>query len=363
MPGFKPKRILVAPLDWGLGHATRCIPVIEQLLEQKCDVFLAGEGNTKTLLAKEFPQLQFLNLPGYHVNYTKHPALLPFGMLLQLPKIVRAVNFEKKWLQKLVKEQGIDAVISDNRYGLNCRGIPCVFITHQLRIKGPAWAEHLMQKTNYSYINQYTECWVPDYEGQNNLSGELGHPQKFPDVPVHYVGPLSRFAGSENDAHNEGKHLLVMLSGPEPQRTLLENLLIDELQQYSEPVVLIRGLPGASTHLNCPENVEVYSHLPAQQLKIKMQEAKFIVSRCGYSTVMDIAALQKKGILIPTPGQTEQQYLARHLMDKNFSLCIEQNKFRLREALNLGAKYPYKQSQYQGTNTLEDAIINLLSKT
>jgi uncharacterized protein (TIGR00661 family) len=357
---FKPK-VLVAPLDWGLGHATRCIPIIKALMDQGCTVFLAGEGSTKNLLQKEFPQLNFLLLEGYRVSYAKRKWMLPFTVAAQIPKILSAIKKEKSWLQRVVEKYSIDAVISDNRFGLHHPNIPCVFITHQLSIKTGMgkMADQWVQKINYSYINHFSECWVPDAAGENNLGGELSHPKGFPAIPVKYLGPLSRFSES---ADENLKHILVLLSGPEPQRTLLENLLLSQIKTYKNRVVFVRGLPGHAEEIKVPANVTVYNHLAAEELQQKIAAASFVVSRCGYSTVIDMAALKKKTILLPTPGQPEQEYLAKHLMKKNFALCMEQNKFNLVHALGLASAFNYQLKNSFGENSLHEIIVDFIEQ-
>ena len=345
-------KVLVAPLDWGLGHATRCIPIIRELLAQGCSVLLAGERKTKALLQLEFPELPFLELPGYRIEYASSGWGLAVKIVAQIPKLLTAIKEEQAWLLKVVEEEKIDAVIADNRYGLYCENIRSVFLTHQLLIKTPVKiAEDLLQELNYQYINKFDECWVPDTEGENNLAGVLSHPSELPAVPLHYLGILSRFHQGQEKV--EGSYLLLLLSGPEPQRTLLENQLIEELKEYTKPVVLIRGLPEDAEVIEVNENVTVYPHLPAALLEEKIKNASLVISRCGYSTVMDLAVLNKKSILIPTPGQTEQEYLAKHLMQRNLALCIEQHKFRLKNALALCESFPYSNFAAGGNNLPE----------
>lgn len=334
-------KILVAPLDWGLGHATRCIPVIQSLLRQSCTVFLAGEGSTKSLLQKEFPQLKFLPLEGYRITYTKNKLTLPFSIAAQVPKVISAIKKEQHWLQNIIEKYAIDAVISDNRYGLHHPSIPCVFITHQLTIKTALgkWADAFLQNINYRYINKFSSCWIPDAPDENNLAGDLSHPKKNPFALLQYIGPLSRFVSSTVE---KNKHILILLSGPEPQRSILESLLLNQLKKFEQPVVFVKGLPGRDEEIKAPGNVTIYNHLPAKELEEKISEASFIISRSGYSTVMDLMALQKKSILIATPGQPEQEYLSKHLMKNNFALCIAQKKFVLKTALDLAATFDYR---------------------
>ena len=358
---FKP-RILVAPLDWGLGHATRSIPLINKLLDFNCTVFLAGEGRVRSLLENEFPTLNFLDLKGYNITYSKNRWTLPFSIGAQIPKILSTIDDEQIWLQNVIKEHGIDAVISDNRYGLYHPAIPSIFITHQLLIKTGfgKFADGLLQQFNYDFINRFTECWIPDEEGDSNLGGDLSHPDEKPEIPLKYLGPLSRFNNLPAESVEE-THLLLLISGPEPQRSILEQLLIEQLSDYNDKVVFVRGLPGNTDQLETGDHIEVYDHLPAKELKQKFEQAHLVISRCGYSTVMDLAAMKKKCILIPTPGQTEQEYLATYLMQHNFALCIDQDKFKLTQALNLAASYNYSFPNLDSSNQLTNAIQNLLS--
>jgi uncharacterized protein (TIGR00661 family) len=326
-------RVLVAPLDWGLGHATRCIPIISELLKLDCDVWLAGEGAQEKLLKTEFPQLPFLELPGYRIKYSKTKQGLVWKMLRQGPKMRRAISHEHSWLKKMVKKFMFDAVISDNRFGLHHPGIPCIFMTHQLRIKSSAgkWTEKLLQKRNYQFINKFRACWVPDHAGESNWAGDLSHPSSMPSVPVHYIGLLSRF---ENKPAKEKKnYLLVLLSGPEPQRTILEEKIIKGIWNYNGAATIVRGLPGELTLIPSTGMIHFYNHLPTQVLNNEMLEAEYIISRSGYSTVMDIAVLNKKSILVPTPGQTEQEYLGKYLSAKKMAVCVDQEKFSVQESL------------------------------
>jgi UDP:flavonoid glycosyltransferase YjiC (YdhE family) len=332
--------ILLAPLDWGLGHATRCIPLIRSLLRHSCQVILAGEGKGRELLSREFPDLPFLDLPGYRVRYSRTAGTLPFLLLAQIPKIVSCIQYENQRLAEWVKERRVDAVISDNRFGLSHPDIPCAFMTHQLEIRTPMKpVTRLLQQLNYRYINKFSECWVPDSSGPVNLSGELGHPKKLPGIPVHYTGTLSRFRMGEGSGKRSG--LLVLLSGPEPQRTMFEEMVIDQMEDIPGSVILVRGLPGEDHQLSVPANVRVFNHLPAEELEEQMRHAEMVLARCGYSTIMDLAAMKQKSILVPTPGQTEQEYLAGHLMKHGFALCIEQHKFRLKQAMDLASGFPY----------------------
>jgi len=347
MTSLAGKKLLVAPLDWGLGHATRCVPVIRDLLNSHCEVWLAGEGAQEKLLREEFPSLPFLPLKGYRIKYAKTG--FTGKILLQVPSILRSIKEENKWLKEQATNYGFEAVVSDNRYGLYHEKIFSVFITHQLFIKSSLgkWSEKILQQWNYKFINRFNECWIPDEQGENNLAGELSHPVKLPLIPTKYIGPLSRFARQPADSFADQKiineikdHLLIILSGPEPQRTILENKVVDEIANYPATATIVRGLPGEKDIIPSTNTIHFYNHLSSEELNSEAMKAEFIISRSGYSTIMDIAALQKKSILIPTPGQTEQEYLANHLMKKQFAFCVDQNNFsvlkNVEEARNFG---------------------------
>lgn len=322
------KRVLVVPLDWGLGHATRCIPVINEFLTQEFEVLIAAEREIAALLAKEFPLIKILPLQGYRILYSKNKTLFFIKMFSQFPKILAAIKNEKKWLNDAIKKNNIDIVVADNRYGLHNKNCYCIFITHQLFIKtGNRFTEWLAQKINYKYINNFNECWVPDVEGKNNLAGKLSHSFTKLLIPVKYIGILSRFV---NTPTIKSIDLLILLSGPEPQRTIFENKLLEQLKTTTLKTVFVRGLPLAKNKIIYEnERVEIKNHLPAIDLNKLILSAKTVVARSGYSTIMDIAQLQTAAILIPTPGQTEQEYLAKYLAEKNYCISTVQKNFNL----------------------------------
>jgi UDP:flavonoid glycosyltransferase YjiC (YdhE family) len=362
--GVKP-RILLAPLDWGLGHATRCIPLIRELLDQGADVTLAGEGPQAHLLQAEFPGLALLPLKGYRVKYSRSAAGLLWSMLVQSPKILRSIRRERAWLSALLNEQSFDAVISDNRFGLYHASIPCVFMTHQLTIKSPLgkWSEKIIQRRNYRYINRFNECWIPDMPGENNLAGDLSHPLTPPATKTRYTGPLSRFTKT-NDAEKKG-HLLIVLSGPEPQRSIFENKIIEQVSHYNGTATIVRGLPGNRRLIPSTNMLQFYNHLPAPELNKEMMEAEYVIGRSGYSTVMDLAALEKKSILVPTPGQTEQEYLAGYLQQRRLAYTVSQKDFSLTNDIAKAAKLAYRFNAMPVNDRLKEtvaAFIRSLSK-
>lgn len=336
------KTILVAPLDWGLGHAARCIPIIKELEHYPVRVVIAGEGAVAAMLKQEFPQLQIIPLPGYKIKYSKNKRWFLLKLLIQFPGVMYSVLKEHRWLSKVKQELDLCAVISDNRFGLFSKSIPCIYITHQLSIKtGNSLSEKLATLIHRNISKNYTQCWIPDFGKEKNLAGSLSHTVKLRRNHV-YLGCLSRF---EHQTTSEiTVELLIVLSGPEPQRTIFENLLLEQLKHYGGRVLFVRGLPGENQKppsVAFNGNVEIKNHLPAKELNNAFESSAIIISRSGYTTIMDLAKLGRKAILVPTPGQAEQEYLAEYLSSQKMFLTMPQEKFVLKNALEQAAIFPF----------------------
>lgn len=321
----KSKRILVAPLNWGLGHATRCIPIINALLTQGFTPVIASDGDALNLLKKEFPGLEFHELPSYKIKYAKNGKNFKIKLLWDSPKMLKAIQKEKKQTKKLVKEFNIDGIISDNRLGVCYKKVPSVFITHQLNVLtgNTTW---MTTKLHQNIIKKFDECWVPDTKKQPNLSGKLGH-LKNSKLKIKYLGPLSRF--TKTDAPKK-YDLMVLLSGPEPQRSMLEEKIFDELIGYNDDVLFVKGIIEEEQKISSLRgNIVVYNYMSSKALERAINESKLVLCRSGYTTLMDLAKLEKKAFFIPTPGQFEQEYLAKRLNKKEIAPTCQQDDFTL----------------------------------
>lgn len=316
---------MVACLDWGLGHATRCIPLIKCLSEKDFTIIFAGNKQAETIIREIFPTVLFLPLKGYEIAYTQNKRFLPIKILWQTPKILLSILHENKWLQHTIKKHSVDIVISDNRYGLFSKKAYCIFMTHQLRIHAKyVWLENVLQKINYRFINRFSACWVADFEKNFIMAGQLSHPKKMPVIPVNYTGLLSRFQ-KKYGTQLKYKYL-ILISGPEPQRSILESKIMDVLPLLHGDILVLLGKPGEENLPAKNKNAIIKNHLSFYELQDAMNAAEYIICRSGYSSVMEILALQKKSILIPTPGQTEQEYLAVHLKDQNLCFSFQQQE-------------------------------------
>ncbi len=344
------KKVLIAPLDWGLGHTTRCIPIISDLLKNNIEVIFCGEEPSATIIKNEFPTIEILYLKGYKIRYSKNRNLFFIKIMLQIPRIIKAIKHENKWLQQVVKARKVDAVISDNRLGFYNKQIPSVYITHQLSIRtGNSFLDKILQRIHYYYINKFNVCWVPDSFSEYNMAGSLSHPKKYPQSPVQYIGPLSRF----NKTVEKKKYsIAIVLSGPEPQRTILENIIFKQIVEIKEPVIIVRGLPITKEKIKTNNsNIIQHNHLAGHELCEVMQQSEVVFARSGYSTIMDLITIQQKAILIPTPGQTEQEYLAEYLFKKNIFFTARQDEFILEKAVIASHEFKYSNIHIQPSYT------------
>ena len=320
------KRILVAPLNWGLGHATRCIPLINALLQHNFEPIIASDGVALALLKKEFPEITCLELPGYNIKYAKKGYLFKFKLLKDSPKVIKAIKAEKKAVENIIVTYKIDGVISDNRLGVYNKNLPCVFITHQLQVLSgnTTW---LSTKLHTKIIHNFNECWIPDNRDEPNLSGKLGHTENG-HLNTKYIGPLSRFKKVDCDIKYD---VMVLLSGPEPQRTMLEEKLLIDFESYSGKVLFVKGVVEKEFSLIEKNNLTICNYMTSDVLEKALNESSFIVSRSGYTTIMDLAKLGKKAFFIPTPGQFEQEYLAENLEKQGIIPSCNQKDFSLKQ--------------------------------
>lgn len=307
-----------------------------------------------------FPELEFVELKGYRIKYGSTGFLTLLKLIFQIPKILTAINRENKWLKRITNEKHVDIIVSDNRFGLHNHGLISIFITHQLHIKTSLGklADIIAQKINYHFINQFDVCWVPDAAGNKNLAGALSHPAILPAIPLHYTGILSAIKKQTIQVTNK---LLVLLSGPEPQRSILENILLQQLKNYTQPVVVVRGLPAAGNALLSTGAITFYNYCSGDQLQQLINASDIIISRSGYSTLMDLLPLGKKCIVIPTPGQAEQEYLATWLADQNFVCTCTQDNFSLPVLLGKAAGLQVPDLSWLNNDTAVDEAFAALA--
>lgn len=318
------KRILIAPLHWGLGHAARCIPIIHALLQHDFTPIIASDGAALSLLIKEFPDLEALLLPSYNIQYPKKGFLLKPKLLKDSPHILKAIRDEQTAIRSIIKTHRIDGIISDNRFGVYHDALPSVFITHQLKVLSgnTTW---LSTKIHQKFIERYHECWVPDVLGVPNLSGKMGH-LDHSKLNLKYIGPLSRFQKTIVAPQYD---VMVLISGPEPQRGILEKKLLEQFNTYKGKVLFVKGVVEKKQVVERLGNLTIYNFMTTELLGTSINASRVVVARSGYTTLMDLAKLEKRAFFIPTPGQFEQIYLARKMKEDQLAPFCSQDDFSL----------------------------------
>lgn len=323
-------RILIAPLDWGLGHASRCIPIIRHLQSLNAIPVLAGDGQSLDLLRMEFPELEFHLLPNLKIDYPEKGSFYLY-FLFRFRKMMTQIRDEHKALHKLLEEVEVNGIISDNRYGIYSSNIPSVLLSHQLNPKAGIFSP-LVSRLIHRLINRFDHCWIPDYEGENSMAGSLSNAEKSGLNNIVFIGPLSRLHPGEQSVDKAYK-VLAILSGPEPQRSLLEKELLNKLSVFHGKHIVVRGTSDKRDEVKNGD-IEVFDILTSSEIQDVINKSEYIISRSGYSSIMDFVQLERNALLIPTPGQSEQEYLSRYHSGKQSFVIQNQGEVNLEVAVN-----------------------------
>ena len=318
------KHIWICPLNWGLGHASRSIPLIRALIKEGAEIYLASDGEAAELLKKEFPNLPCFELPSYQIRYGRRSAVA--GLFWRLPGIFQAIRREQKAIGQLLKDHPCDLIIADNRYGVFASGVPSVLLSHQLNLPVAAAIRPFAKGILKHWLAAFDELWIPDWAGEASLAGSLSAAQL--SMPQRHLGILSRLQPVSGKVQYD---MLAILSGPEPQRSQLEKKLIEQMNAWSGPCCLVRGtkLP---TEYPTKANVEVIDFATTEVLQNLIPQAGMVVCRTGYSSLMDLVQMEKSALVIPTPGQPEQEYLADYHEHKKWWIVQRQDAIDLNKA-------------------------------
>ncbi len=321
-------RVLVTPLDWGLGHATRVCPLIDYL-RQKHEVIIAASGRGYAFLSRRYPDLLVLRVPALRLRYMRSRALFDLGLVWIGVKLMVNYVIDRLWIGFITRHYAIDLIVSDNRFGMYSTGRKSYFIAHQLYPIFPGrmrFLEKLGMGVYHRLIRKYDVCLVPDYPGEERrLAGQLSRP--LPGMEVQYLGLLSRFYDVE--CHEKGGYdVVAMVSGIEPHRRLLIQKIINQLKDSQYRVLVVGGRPDRFFDQKI-KNIRIVSHLDDRELCAYLLGAKVIIARAGYSTIMDLLTIGRSAIIIPTPGQTEQEYIAQWLNEKGLFYAVDQDRMEL----------------------------------
>ncbi|MCC6939745.1 MAG: glycosyltransferase [Flavobacteriales bacterium] len=352
---FNGARILVAPLDWGLGHAARCVPIISRLIEQGAVPVLGADAGPLELLRNEFPDLETVRIPGVNVRYSKGNSQL-WSMTRQFPAMLRSVRAERALFDRMRHSLRLDAVVSDQRFGLRSADLPSVLITHQVFPFTP-FAQRALRMLNRQQIERFERCWIMDEAETPGLAGELSHGQSVPSN-ARYIGTVSRMSPATG-MRSESFVVVAVISGPEPQRTLLEHRVIEQMSALKGDHLIVLGQPE-STRNERLGNLTIRAHMSGRELTEALLAAKLIVSRSGYTTLMDLDAIGRTALIIPTPGQPEQEYLAKLHASTGRFIVQQQGTLDLEAALALPPTEP-SLVRASGPDLLEQALEDLAS--
>jgi len=358
--------ILICPLEWGLGHAGRMIPLAAKLMERQNNVFIGAGKEIRAFFRNELQGLTYIDFPGFRTGYSRH---LPqyVAVLLKTPILFYHIIAEHIRLKSIIQKNKIDIVISDNRIGLWNSSIKSVYVTHQPVIPLPKKLKYLEWIGIFFhryFIRKYSFCFIPDMPGEINFSGRLTHNVRLPDN-ARFIGILSRFTSGLSSPPEKMAgcpHNTLILSGPEPQRGILREKLVRVLEHDELPTVILEGRPGDSTESVRSGNIISYNHLPADEMQNIIRGSEHILTRSGYSTVMELISLNCTALLIPTPGQTEQEYLAEYLSGKGWFTALQQ------KYIDAGITFPAHKSKLpagiieESRELLEKSLDELLNK-
>lgn len=317
------KRVLVCPLGWGLGHASRLIPIIERFQKSGDTIIIAGDELQILYLKDFFPDTKTLSFSSFKVKLAKGSnQLIPIlGIAIRLPYHTLREHFV---LKGIVKKHKINLIISDNRYGLWCKGIKSILITHQLSVLFPKpfkFIEPVGAWFIRKISRKFSFCWIPDYPDVSNLAGDLSHPPNLP-FNARYVGLLSRFQKLSLMANTHEWDLVGIASGPSPQREILINWISNLAKRNNLKTLIIKGVPSEGTKVIEIGGIFYAGHMDDVGFQRAIQSSKYLITRAGYSTIMDLTAIGIAGLIVPTPGQTEQEYLADYLTRRGiFKSC------------------------------------------
>lgn len=307
------KKILVAPLNWGLGHATRCIPIIEKLVEAGHSVYIGTDGDASLVLKNRFPKLIHYSFASLEIKYYKWFFI---GLIFQMYKLVKWYYNDRKLFKKIQAAHDFDVILSDCRPGVYEKNKFSILVISQPNPIVPWYFVPIVIKSILNlFIKRYNELWLPDVSGEMNLSGKLIHISSH--VKHRFIGFCSAISPRRLNESNTAK-ILAIVSGPEPFRTNFINDLVHKLPD--ENVLIIGGKPQGYHETN-----KFKSYLKSDDLATEIASADVIISRGGYSSLMDFAGFNKKLILVPTPGQTEQEYLATRLVTNNQAIIWDIN--------------------------------------
>ncbi len=334
------KKVLFGTSSWGLGHATRDLNLIRGLLSRGCDVTLVSTGNALQVLKDELgDSCRYLDWPDIPSSVARSSFLFYMKTTTNIPRIIWTWHNEKRLVSNLLRREHFDLIVTDHRNGLVRSDVPSYFITHSPRYIAP-WRDPFMEGVMEWFLARWFApvrgILVPDDE-DGGMSGDMSHKIRFtPREKITYLGILSSV--HRRDLPQDIDYFIT-ISGPEPQRTMFAEKVLSQVKALSGKIVIALGIPGG----RAPElgnGIEVYPYLNREKQEEMLNRAKLVVCRSGYTTLMELAEIGRRALLIPTPGQSEQEYLAKTLRERGVFYSVKQTKLDLVRDTDLARNYP-----------------------
>lgn len=349
-------KIIYALCSWGLGHATRSLPVIRRLIKEGHEITIISHDRALTLLKNELKESAiFVDIPDYPLLVSENKQQFIAKSMVYWPLFIQRMESGLQQLTKLLKTTPCDRIISDGRYDMYSKSIPSFFISHQMRIMNPMRFEMFERGSetfNLFFFKRFKEILIPDYE-TDDLSGDLSHNlHKIDEKKLHYVGVLSDF---NKKRLKKDIDYFISLSGPEPQRSILEEKILSQINDLSGNIVITLGKTEKKEQIT-NENIKTYSYLTKEERETLLNKTKLVISRSGYSTILDLSVIGTKALMIPTPGQVEQEYLAQYHKNKNSCHSINQDDIHLKKDIIIAEKT----NGFSAKKSVENAVENVL---
>lgn len=305
------KKILISPLDWGMGHTTRCVALIQKLIE-KNEIIFAGNQSQLDFISRELVGIKTIFLDGYNISLDSQKSSY-LQVLLQISKIKKAIKAEQKFAEKIAIAENIDLIISDNRYGFHSSKTRNIILTHQLSLQLPR-GKNFVNKRVKKWIEKFDECWIPDFADQPICGDLLQADLKIPGI---FIGPLARL--KPEDLRKEYQYVFIA-SGPEPERSRFAERMCDFLIAKNVHFAVVGSTYGKT-------GADYFARPTTDELSFLVNSSEKVIARAGYTTIMEMMALNKPAILIPTPNQFEQEYLAKTVSAQNLTFIDEKRFF------------------------------------
>jgi uncharacterized protein (TIGR00661 family) len=330
--------VIYAVCSWGLGHATRSLPVIRKLIDENNNITIISNGRSLDLLKKELGNaIDYIDIPDYPMLLSENSRQFMAKSVIYWPVFIRKMQSGLSKVTKMLKNMNCDVIVSDGRYDVYSKKIPSFFISHQIRIMNPLrirMFETGSEIFNMFFFKRFVGVIVPDYK-DDNLSGDLSHNlRKIDENKIHYIGVLSDFKKKKTKKDID---YLISITGPEPQRSFLQEKLLSQINNLNGNIVITLGKTEIKDkHIN--DNITTYSFLKKQEREDLLNRAKLIISRTGYSTILDLAVIGAKALMTPTPGQVEQVYLSEYHNKKGTFFSVDQEKINLTKDVEIAKK-------------------------